>query len=637
VHASGAAGASLGDLQAISPAIPAPFIDKEYLGVRVARNGKIMNTQTSFGADRLALLLISLAALPLQAADISATDTIIVTATRNEISIDDAIVPVRVITREDIELSLATDLSELLRFEAGIDIGRNGGAGQATSVFMHGTESNHTLVLIDGVRINPGTIGGAAFQHIAPEIVERVEIVKGARSSLFGTDAIGGVINIITRDADSPYLEAGIGGGSFATQAGHVSGGSNGEMGEFGATLNWQRTDGFAPRVESDIERGYDNLSANVFGSTMLGGSEVSLRHWRAEGNVEYLDFFLSPVDQDYENSATALQIDTVFSEHGNSKLIISHIVDQIQQVQSPDFVESDRITLDWQYSHALDKHTLSGGLYYVDENAQSQSFGSGFDENTEVRALFLQDQVSFDRHRAFVAVRLTDHETFGDETTWNAEYAIDLNADWTLSAGLGRAFRAPDASDRYGFGGNPELQPEISDNAQIGLRYSAGNRHRFDVEIYANDLEDLIDFDLTTFSLVNVDEAEIRGAQIGYEYGGDSYTVRTEILLQQADNTTTGARLLRRAERSANLAFTKNIGDHRIGVSVHASGDREDFGATILDSYVVANLTGQIQLGRDWQLNARIENLFDENYETAANFRMQELSGFVELKYRWK
>ena len=118
--------------------------------------------------------------------------------------------PVTVITREDIELSLATDLSELLRFEAGIDIGRNGGPGQATSIFLRGTESNHTLVLIDGVRMNPSTIGGAAIQNIAPEVIERVEIVKGARSALFGTDAIGGVINIITRRADEGYFEAGI-------------------------------------------------------------------------------------------------------------------------------------------------------------------------------------------------------------------------------------------------------------------------------------------------------------------------------------------------------------------------------------------------------------------------------------------
>ena len=109
------------------------------------------------------------------AEDIAPKDTLIVTATRNEISIDDATIPATVIDREHIERSLATDLAELLRFEAGIDIGRNGGPGQATSVFTRGTESNHTLLLIDGVRVNPGTIGGAAYQHLAPEVIERVE------------------------------------------------------------------------------------------------------------------------------------------------------------------------------------------------------------------------------------------------------------------------------------------------------------------------------------------------------------------------------------------------------------------------------------------------------------------------------
>ena len=111
----------------------------------------------------------------LKADEVAAKDTIVVTATRNEISIEDSTVPVTVIDRQQIEQSLASDLSELLRFEAGLDIGRNGGPGQATSVFMRGTNSNHTLLLIDGVRVNPGTIGGAAFQHVAPEIIERIE------------------------------------------------------------------------------------------------------------------------------------------------------------------------------------------------------------------------------------------------------------------------------------------------------------------------------------------------------------------------------------------------------------------------------------------------------------------------------
>jgi vitamin B12 transporter len=601
--------------------------------VRAARFGEIMNNLRNAIAGILAIFVIQNA----HAADITAGDTIIVSATRTEIPLDDAIVPVKVITRDDIELSLATDLAELLRFEAGIDIGRNGGPGQATSIFMRGTESNHTLVLIDGVRINPGTLGGAAVQNIAPGLIERVEIVKGARSALFGTDAIGGVINVITRRVDSPYVEAGIGGGSFNSQSAHVAGGIRGDDTEFGVTLNWQDTDGYAPRVDSDIKRGYDNLSVGLSASKEFSSSEISARHWQTEGKVEYLDFFLSPVDQDFKNSATALQLDSRFSAKGTGKFIVSHIADEIQQNQSPDFVKSERISLDWQYTHAIDNHTLTGGLYLVDENARSLSFGSGFDEDTTVRAVFVQDQLYFDRHRAFLAVRFSDHETFGGKTTWNAEYAFDMNDDWTINAGLGHAFRAPDATDRFGFGGNPNLNPEVAGNAQLGLRYSAGTRHQFDIEAYANDIEDLIEFDFATFTLVNVGKAEIRGVQLGYEFSGDAFTLRTELVRQKADNASTGTRLLRRAEKSASISYTQNIGRHKLGVSVLASGDREDFGGRKLGSYAVLNLTGQLQLGSSWQLNARIENLFDEKYQTSADYRMQELSGFVELKYRWQ
>ncbi|MCK5325283.1 MAG: TonB-dependent receptor [Woeseiaceae bacterium] len=570
------------------------------------------------------------------AADISPADTIIVTATRTEIPLEHATVPVQVITREDIELSLAADLAELLRFEAGLDIGRNGGPGQATSIFMRGTESNHTLVLIDGVRMNPGTIGGAAVQHISPEVIERVEIVKGARSALFGTDAIGGVINIITRRAEQTNVEVGTGAGSFNSRSAFVSAGTRGDRNQFGITFDWQDTDGFPPRLESDIDRGYDNLSLNVYAARDIGRGEISLRHWRAEGTVEYLDFFLTPVDQDFENSTTAFEFDKEISNQGTSKLILSYIQDRISQNQSDDFVESDRLSFDWQYTHAFSRHTITGGLFAIDENARTLSFGSGFDEDTDVRAIFLQDQWNHARHRTFLAVRLTDHESFGYETTYNAEYAYELSAAWTARAGLGRAFRAPDATDRYGFGGNPDLDPELANEFQVGLRYAPGGRHTVDIEIYANDIEDLIEFDLSTFTLANIDTAEIRGAQLGYEYRGDTFILRADFVKQRADNKTTDSRLLRRAEESMTVSYAQDVGKHRFGVSVLASGDREDFGGVHLAGYVVASLTGQLHLSDAWQLNARIENLFDTEYQTAENFRMQERSAFIELRYGW-
>lgn len=563
-------------------------------------------------------------------------ETIVVTATRTEIPLRETTVPVTVISREDIELSLATDLGELLRFEAGIDLGRNGGPGQATSIFLRGTESNHTLVLIDGVRMNPGTLGGAAIQHIAPEVIERVEIVKGARSALFGTDAIGGVINIITRRAADAYVETSIGSGSFNSRSGSISGGNHGPGGEFGVTVNWQETDGYAPRRDSDIKRGYDNLSANIHASRNIGNSVASIRHWQTEGNVEYLDFFLNPVDQDFTNSTTAFEFDSNVAEKGNSKLIMSFMQDEILQNQTDDFIKSDRVSLDWQYSHEFSRHTLTAGLFAIDEDATTLSFGSGFDENTTVRAAFIQDQWSHNDHRAFVALRITDHETFGNHTTWNIEYNYRINSAWTLNAGLGHAFRAPDATDRFGFGGNTNLNPELSDEAQLGLRYSPGDRHNIEFELYANNIDDLIEFNLQTYELQNIAQTEIRGAQLAYEYRGNGFVLRADLLKQSADNAATGERLLRRAEETATISYTKNIGDHRLGLSVVASGDREDFGGVILDGYVLANLSAQIRLSGSLALHARIENLLDSDYETAADYRMQERGAFVELKYRW-
>ena len=571
------------------------------------------------------------------AQEIQPKDTIIVTATRTEISVSDAIVPVTVITRKQIEQSLATDLAELMRFEAGIDIGRNGGPGQATSIFLRGTESNHTLVLLDGVRINPGTIGGAAIQNIAPEVIDRIEIVKGARSALFGTDAIGGVINIITRRSTRTYAEGSIGGGSFNTRSGFASGGSRSKNGEFGVSVNWQETDGFPVRTGSDLDRGYDNLTANVYWRRRLGKNDVSIRHWQASGTVEYIDFFLSPLDQDFKNASTAIEIVTSVGGRAQSKLLLSHIIDDVSQNQSDDFVESRRASLDWQYSFAAGNHTWVGGLYLVEETAKTLSFGSGFEEDTSVRAVFIEDQWSSGKHQSFLAVRLTDHETIGNETTWNAEYAFDLNDRWTVNAGIGHAFRAPNATDRYGFGGNPGLSPEVADEVQLGLRFYPGPQHNFSLEFYRNDIEDLIEFDLVTFQLRNIGQAEIRGAQIAYEYRGARFGLRANFVHQKANNATDGVRLLRRAEDSLSVALTRDIGIHRIGLSVLASGDREDFGGTKLENYVLMNLTGQIALGDKWRLNARVENLLDEAYRTAAGFPMQERSGFLELKYSWK
>ena len=151
--------------------------------------------------------------------------TVVVTATRIETPLSEVIAPTLVIDRDTIERSGANDAGELLRFHAGLDMGRNGGPGQPTAVFIRGAESNHTLVLIDGIRINPGTIGLPPLQNIPPDMIERIEIIKGPRSALWGTDAIGGVINVITRRGSRDGWSTEVGYGDYDTRKASLNGG----------------------------------------------------------------------------------------------------------------------------------------------------------------------------------------------------------------------------------------------------------------------------------------------------------------------------------------------------------------------------------------------------------------------------
>lgn len=563
-------------------------------------------------------------------------ESIVVTATRSEIPLDDTIVPVIVINRDQIKQSQAKDLSELIRFESGLDIGRNGGPGQATSLFFRGTESNHVLVLLDGVRINPGTIGGAALQHISPEIIQRVEIVKGARSALYGTDAIGGVINVITRKLSSNYIESTFGAGSNNYKKISVNGGTNFDSSEYGFTLNQEKTNGYKIRSDSNIKRGYNNLSINLFAKKTFTTSDITLRHWQANGKVEYLDFLLSPLDQDFLNKSSSMEINNILTESLSSKILLSYIKDDITQNQSDDFVVSQRHALDWQLNFRRSLHNLVLGMFLSNEDASSFSWGSGFKENTKTKAIFIFDSIDIEKQKFFIAGRYTNHETFGNKFTWNGEYAINLNEKLVLHVNLGHAFRAPDATDRFGYGGNINLKPEVSNEIQMGFRYRKIPSQIFHLELYENQIENLIEYNFSTNMMLNIGKAKIKGAQIGYRYSRENFSFKTNITYQNAINENTKSRLLRRPNKSFAIQVARKFSKSQLGFSILSNGRRKDFEST-LPGYMVTNLTSQFYLGKDWKINVRIENVLDKNYETAEKYKMQGRGIFVELTNLWK
>lgn len=599
----------------------------------------------------LAGILASASTLP-ALADSESLPEVVVTATRTAVSEDRVLAPVVMIDRDELEMSLAPDVAELLRFHGGIEVARLGGPGQVASVFIRGANSDHTLVLIDGVELNSGTAGLAAVQNVSPSMVERVEIVKGPRSSLYGSEAVGGVVNIITRQqAERLSFSAEAGGGRYGTKqaAGRVS--WAGDSAEAGLNLSWFDTDGFPTRHGSPDDAGYDNLSFDLWTSADLGPVELTARHWQSDGTSEYSDFFLAPVEQHFENHISSVTLAAGPSRDWDTTLTVSRTVDDIEQGEGAfdptDFTRTDRLAVDWQnvVSGPLGLQFV-GGVYAEREETSGVIFGSRLEDDPgsgevviDVNAVYLESSFGRGRHHALAAGRYTDHDTFGGQQSWNLEYGFDLTAGTRLTAGAGRAFRAPSSLDLYGFGGNPELDPEISNSVEAALTHSVGESGEVRIAAFRNEIDDLIEYVFTDPENFvgenrNVEEAEIEGIELAYRYRGELWNFRTEMTFQDARNETEDERLLRRADRYLTLAATRRIGPHDLGLAVLATDDRADFGGVRLAGYVLANLTARLRLGRHWQIRTRIENLLDQDYELADGYRSAGRGFYASLAY---
>ena len=572
--------------------------------------------------------------------------TIVVTATRVPVPLAEVLAPVLVIDRDTIERSAANDAADLLRFHAGLDLARTGGPGQPTSVFIRGADSNHTLVLIDGVRVNPGTIGLPALQNVTPDMIERIEVVKGPRSALWGTDAIGGVINVVTRrgSRDGWVVEAGY--GDYDTRRAALNGGIDlGARSALDFGVSWLDSDGFPTRTIDDVERGFENLNANLQWRANLGAAELALRHWQATGTSEYSDFYLTPVDQDFATATTAAELRVPVGDRGAvARLAVSHLDDEIDQNQSPDYLRTRRDTVEAQYDWDVGRSQALGvGAMFYTEDAGSVSYGSALRAETNSVSAFVQDQFTHGPHLALLALGYTDHETAGSAVTWNVEYGHAFNEGRTRAYALsGAGFRAPDATDRYGFGGNPDLKPERSRNYEIGLRHALSARQSIELSAFRTDIEDLIEYVVTDFETFagtneNVAEARIRGIEAGWQYTGDTWQAHVATIHQQPRNRTDDTPLLRRADRSLTAGVTRAFGPVQIGVEMLAAGERKDVGfptPVTLDSYVLVNLSAQWQATPSLALVARVENLLDEDYELANTYNTPDRGLYFTVRY---
>jgi vitamin B12 transporter len=325
----------------------------------------------------------------------------------------------------------------------------------------------------------------------------------------------------------------------------------------------------------------------------------------------------------------------------------LAHAVDDLEQNQSADFLDTKRNTIDWQNDFALSEaQTLTAGILWQDEEADAESFGAPYGADTTTSQLYVQDQASIGAHRLLLGAAYTDHETFGGHATWNAEYGFAFGEGGLVTVAAGTAFRAPDATDLYGFGGNPQLDPEESQSFEASWRQAIGARQAVSLAAFRNDIDGLIEFVVTdpvTFDGENrnVARARIEGIEAAWHYEGDLWGARAAATLQDPRDRTTGDRLLRRARENYTAAVARRFGDgHELAVDLLYAGERRDFGfpaPIVLPAYWLANLSAKVALGERFTLVARAENLFNEDYELASGFNTMGRSFFGALRYEFR
>lgn len=575
--------------------------------------------------------------------DATTLSRIEVTAARHAQTVDDALASVTVIERTDIERSPATDLLGLLAQQAGVDVSRTGGAGQSSTVFLRGANSNQTLVLIDGVRVASTGQGVFDFAHLPLDQIERIEIVRGPRAAFWGSDAIGGVIHIFTRKPEPLAVRAEA--GSYGLRGGSVSLGTPADSNShFGITLGDQRLRGFSATNPGNIysynpdDDGYRNRNLSLRGSTPLGTQTLGISAIHTDANVQ---FDVGPtVGKDTtstaaRNSSGGLTLTGPVNAHWSQALTLG---EAREDLDTPVFGErsiSRRTSLDWV--NTLDnvgRGTLTfGGNWQRERGTSISAFstnpgGIEYAREQSNAAGFLGYGAAFGSQRIELAARHDHNSQFGGATTGSAAWGWQLNPATRLRASWGQGFRAPDFNELYSpgffglFAGNPALQPERSRSVETGLEFTPAAAHTFTVSLWRTRVSNLIAFDGPNFGAINIARADLDGAELGYRYRAGQWSAGTSITVQNPRDASTGEPLLRRPRRKLAADLRYDFGNGLdLAIDGLAASARKDFGDVDLHRYALLNLAMGWNIGPAWRLEGRLGNLFDERYELAQGY----------------
>jgi vitamin B12 transporter len=547
-------------------------------------------------------------------------EPIVVTATLGPKTVGESLSSVTVIDEEEIRFQQPMEFRELIESQPGISVVPNGSFGKTTSVFMRGNSSDASVLLVDGIRIRSATLGGASWQHLPPQLINRVEIVRGSRSSLYGANATGGVIQAFTlpqNEGKSGWLEAGAGNYNTQQYSGGVALSDNSSKLSLG--VNRIQTDGAAV-IRGGEDKGYKRTSGVASGShQFVNGVRAGFTFLNAEGNTEY-----EGGEEDFVFQVAGVNFDVPITENWRTSLQFSDARDELEDFSAFSGVFNTR-TRSSRLENWLTLNThefVLGAEHAVDQVDGTTPYDESSRSNT---AFFGQALLKFSALDVHLSLRNDDNEAFGTEQTWGAGVGYAFDRNYRVRANAGTSFKAPTFNDLYfpGFG-NPDLEPEEAISYELGIegRYLSWF---WDAAIFQSDVEDL---SLPSQkSAGSIPEARLRGVELSSGWRQNGWNLRAVASVGDYENKEDGKQLIRRAENTIRLDLDKQLGTWVFGTTIRAEDQRPDqyFDTTTSKSvrtqvpgYGIWDLRAQKVIAPGWVASIAIDNVLDKEYATA-------------------
>lgn len=599
------------------------------------------------GLSALALALAAAFPFPTLARSLSEQeklDPVVVTATRTESREDALLSDVVVIGREAIERHAGRTLAELIVREAGVQMSANGGLGKQSGLYVRGTESRHVLLLIDGVRFGSATAGSASLDNLALEDIERIEVLKGPASALYGSDAVGGVIQIFTRKGRPglhPNAAVTVGSHGHRAWTAGVSAGTAGVS--YALSARQLREDGFSstnPAVPFGSHHpdrdGFEQDSLNASLDWRLApGWKADARLMHADGVNQY-DGGADPFDvrADVRSQLLGLGLEGRPLDTWKSRLAFGRSRDESTSFTSTSTSRFDTRQDQWLWQNEIDTplgELLAGYEHLVQEVDSTTAYA--VTERT-IRSWFGGLKGSAGAHSWQANLRRDDNSQFGEADTWLLAYGLRLTPNWRVHASRGTSFKAPSFNQLYwpAFG-TPDLQPERGRNTEVGTTFTAGV-HQFGAVRFDNRIRGFI---TATTTAANIPQARIEGWTLSYQGQFGGLHLGSALDLLDARNAQNGRKLPRRADRQLTATADYRTGDWKLGGTLLAASERfDDAGNTTrLPGFGTVDLHVDYALARDWSVQARVVNVGDKAYETARGYNQTGRAGYLTLRWQ--